>query len=187
MALWIQPKAESLERARILQFLEFYDLNNFLVLINDMFFSLSFGKVINQPTISSHNRLPTFIFLQTKTSIKKEKLKLKIISSQSQIWRQKSRLHWDFKNNIKLSANQIFVYFSQKKFWYSSFSPKFEGKKCNANLHLLWPRIGLGHNVSSGGWAERTKLREKVTLKFINIALPIVPTAFTIKLMKLGS
>ena len=43
------------------------------------------------------------------------------------------------------------------------------------------------HSGSSGGWEERTKLREKVTLKFTSPTLPIMPTAVTIKLMKLGS
>ena len=45
----------------------------------------------------------------------------------------------------------------------------------------------INHSGSSGGWEERTKLREKVILKFMNITLPIVPTAATIKLIKLGS
>ena len=43
------------------------------------------------------------------------------------------------------------------------------------------------HSGSSGWWEERTKLREKVTLKFTSPTLPIMPTAFKIKLMKLGS
>ena len=43
------------------------------------------------------------------------------------------------------------------------------------------------HSGLSGGWEERTKLREKITLKFINITLSIIPTAVTIKLMKLRS
>ena len=47
--------------------------------------------------------------------------------------------------------------------------------------------VGCNHSGSSGGWEERTKLREKVTLNLINNSLLIVPTAVTIKLMKLGS
>ena len=43
-----------------------------------------------------------------------------------------------------------------------------------------------GHSGSSGGWEERTKLREKVTLKFTSPTLPIMPTALTITLIKLG-
>ena len=45
----------------------------------------------------------------------------------------------------------------------------------------------IHHSGSSGGWDERTKLRENVTLKFTSPTLPIMPTAVTIKLMKLGS
>ena len=43
------------------------------------------------------------------------------------------------------------------------------------------------HSGSSGGLEERTKLREKVTLKLTSPTLPIMPTAVTIKLIKLGS
>ena len=43
------------------------------------------------------------------------------------------------------------------------------------------------HSGSSGGWEERTKLRDKVTLKFTSPTLPIMPIAVKIKLMKLGS
>ena len=46
---------------------------------------------------------------------------------------------------------------------------------------------GSRHSGSSGGWEERTKLREIVTLKFTSPTLPIMPTALTIKVIKLGS
>ena len=47
---------------------------------------------------------------------------------------------------------------------------------------------GLTHKLlygSSRGWEERNKLKEKAALKYINITLPIVPIAITIKLIEL--
>ena len=54
------------------------------------------------------------------------------------------------------------------------------------NILISYNRY-IKHSGSSGGWEERTKLREKVTLKFTIPTLPIMPTAVTIKLIKLGS
>ena len=63
--------------------------------------------------------------------------------------------------------------------------------QCENSYYSYSPRsaykLFASHSGSSGGWEERTKLREKVTLKFIGITLPIGPTAVTTKLIQLGS
>ena len=62
---------------------------------------------------------------------------------------------------------------------------------CLFRKHLYYYLLGmwqeLAHSGSSGGWEERSKLREKATMKFINITLPIVPATVKIKLIQLGS
>ena len=52
------------------------------------------------------------------------------------------------------------------------------------SIIIFWPKPTVVHQV---GGRRGAKLREKVTLKFISITLPIVPTVVTIKLIKLGS
>ena len=46
---------------------------------------------------------------------------------------------------------------------------------------------GSNHSDLKGGWNDRTKLREKDALKFIDITLRIAPTVVSLKIIKLGS
>ena len=69
-------------------------------------------------------------------------------------------------------------------FWSGNFGSRvqIEGKLSKKEANYF--KLSHWHIGSSGGWKERTKLREKVTLKFISFTLPIVPTYVTIKLRK---
>ena len=84
---------------------------------------------------------------------------------------------------ISFHSFLVLSYF-KSKLWKGMKNKTFVNK-LNSYPLQLWSYVY--HSGVSGEWEERTMLREKVTLKFISITLPILPTAVTIKLIKLES